>query len=49
VNEIEDCEIAKLIADLLRASNYIVEARHQLKPSTIPQYLPAKVLPRIVI
>jgi hypothetical protein len=37
VNEIEDREIANLIADLLRASDYIIEARHQLKADTTPE------------
>jgi hypothetical protein len=48
VNEIEDHEIAKLVADLLRASDYIIEARHQLKPDTVPKHSRASFLPRIV-
>jgi hypothetical protein len=47
VNEIEDREIANLIADLLRASDYIIEARHHLKPDTVPKHSQASVLPRI--
>jgi hypothetical protein len=46
VNEIEDREIANLIADLLRASDYIIEARHELKPDIVPKHSRAHILPR---
>jgi hypothetical protein len=31
LEEMEDCEIAELIADLLRVSAHIVEAREQIE------------------